>query len=271
MHAHRGNDRFVVPLADGSCVEAVWYPTGTLCLSSQVGCPLGCPYCASGAGGLLRNLSRDELQLQLELALARGCRPQRLTLSGVGEPLANFPVIAAFLREQTAAGLPVSLTTTGYALQRLSEALRLPHNGLMLSVHAGCAATHRRLVPHGPEWEALWQLLGACWPELSRRARRRVGINYLLLEGENDSRTELQGLAEKLQPLDGVTVHLLQFNPVPGVTYRSPAPGVFETWRSGLLAAGLHVRRANAWRRQADGGCGTLLARRGHAGAAVLP
>lgn len=271
MQASAGNDRFVVHLADGSCVEAVWYPTGTLCLSSQVGCPLGCPYCASGAGGLLRNLSLDELHLQLASCLERGYRPQRLTLSGVGEPLANFPVTAAFLREQIAAGLPVSLTTTGYALQRLTEALHLPHNGLMLSVHAGCAATHRRLVPRGPEWEALWQVLGACWPHLSRRARRRVGINYLLLEGVNDASDELHGLIARLRPLDGVTVHLLQFNPVPGVSYRSPEPGVFETWRAGLLAAGLHARRANAWRRQADGGCGTLLARRGHADAAVLP
>lgn len=265
------NDRFAVTLADGSRVEAVWYPSGTLCLSSQVGCPLACPFCASGAAGLLRNLTLDELRLQLAVCRARGHEPQRLTLSGVGEPLANFAVTAEFIREQGRDGLPVSLTTTAHRLDLLPAALQLPHNGLMLSVHAGCAATHRRLVPHGPDWEGLWRSLADAWPGLSRRGRRRIGINYLLLAGENDAETELEGLAARLQRFPELTVHLLCYNPVGSVAMQSPPEEEFLCWKKGLQQAGCNVRLANRWRRSADGGCGTLLARRGQGPKAVLP
>jgi len=265
------NDRFAVPLADGCQVEAVWYPSGTLCLSTQVGCPLACPFCASGRHGWLRNLSRDEFDLQLEMCRVHGHQPLRLTLSGVGEPLANFAVVAGFISQLAAAGLPVSLTTTACRLDLLPEALQLPHNGLMLSLHAGRAATHRRLVPRGPDWDGLWQTLAGSWPGLSRRARRRVGINVLLLAGINDTDAELQGLLAQLTPFPELTVHLLQLNPVPGAPFRSAGEERLLAWHRVLQAAGVNVRCANRWRRQADGGCGTLLARRGQPGNAVLP
>jgi adenine C2-methylase RlmN of 23S rRNA A2503 and tRNA A37 len=177
------NHLFAVPLADGTAVEAVFYPTGTLCLSTQVGCALGCPYCASGARGLTRNLTAEELWQQVAAARARG-----------------------------------------------------------------------------PDFEAFWDTLAAVWPRLSRARRRKVGVNLLLVDGINDSEAEVLALAGRLAPHPEVTVHLLVPNPVPGSPFRAlPAERVQRLWAV-LRARGVHARRANPWRRQQRGGCGTLVA-----------
>lgn len=263
------NLKFLVPLADGLAVEAVWYGSGTLCVSSQVGCALGCPFCASGFGGLRRSLSADELLGQLAAARRRGVEPQRVTVSGIGEPLHNPLAVAEFIEQCRRQGLPVSLTTTGSPLTALRDFLMLPHNGLMLSLHAGTAATHRRLVPRGPDLEALWMLLEEALPALPRRRRRKVGINYLLLAGCNDSPDELAALAESLRRLPELTLHLLTCNPVAGSAFASPPQAAVDAAHAFLVARGLHARRPNRWRTLSEGGCGTLLAR--SAEVAALP
>ena len=260
MQEASANHLFAVPLADGTAVEAVFYPTGTLCLSTQVGCALGCPYCASGARGLTRNLTAEELWQQVAAARARGWQPGRVTLSGIGEPLGNLTAVTAFLGTARAQGLAVSVTTTGQPLAALSRLLRLPHNGVMVSLHAGTAATHTRVVPRGPDFEAFWDTLAAVWPRLSRARRRKVGVNLLLVDGINDSEAEVLALAGRLAPHPEVTVHLLVPNPVPGSPFRAlPAERVQRLWAV-LRARGVHARRANPWRRQQRGGCGTLVA-----------
>lgn len=261
MCATEDNRRFLVPLNDGLQVEAVYYGSGTLCLSSQAGCVVGCPFCASGAKGLLRNLTLDELGLQLAFAQGMEIHPRSLTLSGIGEPLHNSSVTREFLLSSQARGLPVSLTTIGAPLQKLEEFLLLPHNGLMLSLHAGMASTHKRLIPRGPEFTDLFSLLESVWPRLSRRRRRKIGINYLLLQGENDSQEELAALQARLQSFPELTLHLLSCNSVSGSAYTSPPAYLQEYWYQTLLDAGLHVRRPNRWRQQSLGGCGTLVAR----------
>lgn len=255
------NQTFAVPLADAAAVEAVFYPTGTLCLSTQVGCAVGCLFCASGARGLHRNLTVEELWHQMEAARARGWQPGRITLSGIGEPLHNAAVTEAFLLQAHDRGIPVSVTTTGHPLPALRRLLNLPHNGVMLSLHAGTPATHARLVPRGPNFDALWDTLGEAWPGLSRARRRKVGINVLLLAEVNDNPEEIEALAERLATHPEVTVHLLVPNPVPGSPFQAPEEArVQEIWQM-LRARGLHARRANPWRRLRRGGCGTLVAR----------
>ena len=80
-----------IQLDDGKVVEAVFYGSGTLCLSTQVGCVVGCPFCASGAKGFFRHLTFDEMMTQIEVA-TNLCTPERITLSGIGEPLHNWDV-----------------------------------------------------------------------------------------------------------------------------------------------------------------------------------
>lgn len=253
------NVRMAVALDDGLSVETVYYGSGTLCLSTQAGCAVGCPFCASGRGGLRRSMERGELERQVACARARGWQPRRLTLSGIGEPLHNFPAVRAFVETSE---LPVSLTTCGGPLAHLEAALCLPHNGLMLSLHAAEATLHRQLLPGAPSLPTLLETLPRVLSGLPRRARRRFGINYLLLAGVNDRRPQLDALLGILAAMPETTLHLLVCNPVPGSSFRSPSPPAVDAIRAYLAARHRHVRRANPWRRRAEGGCGTLVAGR---------
>jgi 23S rRNA (adenine2503-C2)-methyltransferase len=262
MSAILPNTTFLVPLDNGLSVEAVYYGSGTLCLSSQAGCAVGCPFCASGSRGLLRNLSVAELWAQVEGARALGIEPKRLTLSGVGEPLHNFSAVQKFLEGCRSLNLPLSLTTTGSPATLFREMILLPHNGLMLSLHAGRTATHRRLIPRGAALVDLLSVLEETLPSLSRRRRRKLGINYLLLAGINDSPAEFAELLPLFQRFPELTLHLLTCNPVPESAFVSPGPTYVQELHDRLSARGVNVRRANAWRVQADGGCGTLFVRK---------
>lgn len=252
------NVKFSVPLEDGYSVEAVYYGSGTLCLSSQVGCAMACPFCLSGSKGLVRNLRLDELDLQVALAARKGYRFKRLTLSGIGEPLQNFETVRRFIEEKKKGTMPVSVTTTGRPLANLEKLLHAPHNGLMLSVHAGTGATHRRLVPRGADLDQLWHTVAAAWQVLPRSRQRKIGINYLLLAGVNDTDRELEALAGRLIRFRGMTVHLLALNESrPCGLAPADTDAVARAHRL-LRSRGINVRRANRWRRQPDGGCGTL-------------
>lgn len=250
------NIRLLIPLDDGLRIEAVYYGSGTLCLSTQAGCGVGCPFCASGQGGLRRNLTLAELFRQYQIACGRGLQPKRLTLSGIGEPLHNFPVVAEFLRHSP---LPVSLTTSGGPLESLATAFDLPHNGLMLSLHAGSEEVHRRLLPKVPGLELLAECVTRNLASLSRRARRRFGVNYLLLEGINDNQREFDGLLRLLEAWPDSTLHLLFCNPVAESPFASPSEEGFAAAYHYLAKRHPQVRRPNRWRRQAQGGCGTLV------------
>jgi 23S rRNA (adenine2503-C2)-methyltransferase len=255
------NHRFIVPMPGGLAVEAVYYDSGTLCVSCQAGCAVGCLFCASGSRGWLANLSAEGMLLQLTTARSLGCAPRRITVSGIGEPLRNYTEVERFMALCREAGLPVSLTTTGGPLDRLAEALVLEHNGLMLSVHAGTRATHRRLLPGAPDLDSLWEVIAGVWPHLSRRRRRKLGVNYLLLAGVNDSPEELEALVRRMEPFPEMTLHLLTLNAVAGSPFAAPAPEALLEIRDNLSTCLPNVRLANRWRRQVEGGCGTLFVR----------
>ena len=253
------NRKFLITLEGDLSVEAVWYASGTLCLSSQAGCALACPFCASGTLGLRRNLTAAELQQQLDTCRKAGIEPERLTLSGIGEPLQNLANVRDFIADCSRRKLPVSLTTTGAPLTLLTELLELPHNGLMFSLHAATEATYRRLIPKGPGAGLLQEKLLEAWPHLSGRKRRKLGVNCLLLEGVNDGPEEMAALGNWLRPFPEMTLHLLYCNPVAGSPYRSPATATVDRIQDELRRWGINVRRANRWRRQEEGGCGTLV------------
>ncbi len=199
--------------------------------------------------------------MQLEAALERGLKPARITVSGVGEPLHNPANVRQFMALCANRKLPVSLTTTGFPLEHLEEFLGHSHNGLMVSVHAGRRATHRRLIPRGPDLNQLWAVLDKVLTVIPRRRRRKVGINYLLLAGVNDSAEELEGLCDRLRPHPELTLHLLTCNPVPESPFSSPESPRVDAIHDFFSRQGVHVRRPNPWRIQQQGGCGTLLVR----------
>jgi len=205
--------RFGVRLRDGARVECVLYRGDTLCISTQVGCAVSCPFCASGAQGFGRSLGVAELVGQLDAVIARGHRVERVTLSGVGEPLHNWDAALELMRVCRTRRVAPSLTTSGGPLARLSQALQAPHNGLTISVHAGTEAVRTKLLPHAPTLEKLYGLLADQLPGLTRSRRRKTALAYLVLGGENDSDSEIDAFIERTLPLC-LPVHLFAYNPV---------------------------------------------------------
>lgn len=255
------NRRFRVELDDGGGVEAVHYRGDNLCISSQVGCAVGCPFCASGARGLGRHLSFDELWAQVTEARALGLVVSRVTVSGIGEPLHNARAVFPFLERCREERIAPSLTTSGGPIARLSELLLLPHNGVTLSVHAGREPTRARLVPHAPSLAQLVSCLGRDLPKLSRSRRKKIALAYLAIAGENDGDDELDAFIELAAPLS-LPVHLYAYNAVSTSDHRAVARARYEVMYSRLRAAGLTVRMSSKARIEANGGCGTLVAAR---------
>lgn len=253
------NHKYPVLLGDGSLIEAVYYGSGTLCISSQAGCALACPFCASGSRGLKRQLTVAEMQLQLQKLRQSGYTPRRVTISGIGEPLQNWENVRRFIIDCQEQGLKVSVTTTGVAIRHLEELIHLATNGVMISLHAAQAVLHRQLIPNGPNFAQLCAEIDRIYPLISRRQRRRIGINYLLFSGVNDRREDLLALLALLQRWRDFTLHLLSYNPVAGSSFHSD-PQQMVHWHDLLQEKGVSVRRPNRWR-NGDGGCGTLFLR----------
>jgi 23S rRNA (adenine2503-C2)-methyltransferase len=253
------NRRFRVALDDGASVEAVHYRGDSLCISSQVGCAVGCTFCASGAFGLARPLTAEELWQQLELVRARGLSVARVTVSGVGEPLHNQRAVAEFVLRCRRAQIAPSLTTSGGPIARLVEWFSLPHNGLTLSVHAGTERTRARLVPRGPSLAELCACLSAELPKQSRSRRKKLALAYLLVSEENDSDDELDAFVQAFAGF-GLSVHLYAFNPVPTNAHRGVSRARYEAVYERLRGHGLKVRMSSQARVEENGGCGTLVA-----------
>ncbi|MFV8755604.1 radical SAM protein [Nannocystaceae bacterium ST9] len=258
-----GNRRYVIGLAEGSAVEAVLYRGDSLCVSSQVGCAVGCPFCASGAKGFARNLSLAELEGQVEAVRARVGRGAlaRVTVSGVGEPLHNHRVVAQFARASRDRGVPVSITTSGGPLERLREWFDLPHNGISLSIHSGSEAVRAQTVPRGPALAPLFELLRERVATLSGTRRRKLALGYLLLDGLNDGQAEIAAFLARALPL-GIKVHLYRYNPVPTSAQARTDDARFQAVYEQMRQAGLDVRRSSQARIEPNGGCGTLVALR---------
>jgi 23S rRNA (adenine2503-C2)-methyltransferase len=260
-HASAWNLRFGVRLRDGARVECVLYRGDTLCVSTQVGCAVGCPFCASGAQGFGRNLEPAELVGQIDAVLALGHCVERVTLSGVGEPLHNWAAALELMHSCRGRRIAPSLTTSGGPLTRLSEALHAPHNGLTISVHAGTEPVRAKLVPHAPGLAALYELLRTQIPTFTRRRRRKTALAYLVLAGENDSDAEVDAFIERTLPL-GIPVHLYAYNPVATSAYARIEPGRYQAIYERMRGAGLVTRMSSQARVEANGGCGTLVALR---------
>jgi len=260
-HEGEQNRRFVVGLEDGASVEAVVYRDDSLCVSTQVGCAVRCPFCASGARGLGRNLTVAELVGQIELLAPLAPRLARVTFSGTGEPLHNADAVREAVLWCRAHALAPSLTTSGGPLARLREAFALPHNGLTVSVHAGTEPVRAKLVPHGPPLGALFATLAEAVAPLGTRRRKKTALAYLLVADENDAPAELEAFAARAAPL-GLAVHLYALNPVPTSAHTPSPREAHERAYARLRDAGLVVRMSSRARVEPNGGCGTLVALR---------
>ncbi|HEX3823265.1 MAG TPA: 23S rRNA (adenine(2503)-C(2))-methyltransferase RlmN [Mycobacteriales bacterium] len=253
-------------LHDGALVEGVVmrYPNRvTMCVSSQAGCGMACPFCATGQAGLTRNLSTAEIIDQI----VRGGRGEvdNIVFMGMGEPLANFAAVSRALRRITdpsPAGLGigqrhVTVSTVGLvpAIDRLiAEQLQVT---LAVSLHAPDDELRDTLVPINTRWK-VGEVLDAAW-RYADATGRRVSIEYALIRDINDQphRAKLLG-----QLLKGRLVHvnLIPLNPTPGSIWTASAPEREAEFVNLLRSAGVATTVRDTRGREIDGACGQLAA-----------
>ncbi len=269
--------KYLFRLADGRTVETVvmHYPQTprarrrtTICISSQVGCPIGCAFCATGRSGFDRNLTEAEIVDQF-LAAARELRPQQRAVTnvvfmGMGEPLNNYgPVLAAIRRwgrPDTLGFSPrrVTISTIGLVpfIERL-ESEGVPVN-LAISLHASDDELRSRLVPVNRKYPL--RAVVAAAQAHAVRTGRRTSYEYVLLGGVNDSDEQ----AVKLGALVGRRlshVNLIPMNPVDGSGFRPPPRERALAFQRVLQAAGIHATIRATRGLDIDAACGQLRAR----------
>jgi 23S rRNA (adenine2503-C2)-methyltransferase len=259
-----GSQRRVVALADGQLVESVHMPpsrTPALCVSTQVGCAVGCVFCMTGTTGLLRQLGSAEIVAQV--ALARQRRPvQRVVFMGMGEPAHNLDnVLDAIDLLGTAGNIGhKNLVFSTVGDPRVFEAL--PQGrvkpALALSLHSTRAELRARLLPRAPRMAP--EELADAGERYARASGYPIQYQWTLLEGINDTDEELEGLVRLLHGKYAI-LNLIPYNSVEGMPYRRP-----DAARATELARRLHQRGILTKLRQSagqdvDGGCGQLRAR----------
>lgn len=256
-----GSVRLLVALADGLTVESVLLPRGGLCVSTQVGCAVGCVFCMTGRDGLLRQLGSAEIAAQV--ALARRLRAvSKVVFMGMGEPAHNLEQVVEAIEFLAGAGgighknLVFSTVGDRRVFERLPHAAARP--ALALSLHTTDAALRARLLPRAPRIEPaeLVELADA----YARATGYPVQYQWTLLEGINDGDDEVEGIARLLAGRRAV-MNLIPYNSVPELPFRRPA------WeRAAAMARVLHRRGVLTKLRHSagqdvDGGCGQLRAR----------
>ena len=268
-----GTRKWVLRLADGNCIETVFIPEddrGTLCISSQVGCALDCSFCSTARQGFSRNLSTADILSQVWLAtrlLHEEHRPGRnisnVVLMGMGEPLLNFEnVVKAIdvLLDDFAYGLSkrrVTVSTAGVipAMDRLSERHDVQ---LAISLHAVRDELRDELVPINKKYP-LRELIAACHRFMANRSpRSRLTIEYVMLQGVNDSQQDARELIRLLKGLS-VLVNLIPFNPFEGSGYKTSSPAVVKRFQDVLMKAGITTVIRKTRGEDIDAACGQLV------------
>jgi 23S rRNA (adenine2503-C2)-methyltransferase len=260
-------------LADGEAIEVVamrYDERRTVCVSTQVGCAMGCAICATGRGGFTRDLSTGEIVAQvLHVAAAVRANGRRLThvvYMGMGEPLANYDAALGSIRilnDPHGFGLGArsfTVSTVGIVpgIERLTgENLQI---NLAVSLHAADDALRNRLLPINGTYP-VDQLLAACRAYVEK-TRRRITFEVALIDGVNDDVSHAERLAERMRGLR-CHVNLIPFNPVPGCTWkRSPEDRVNRFARV-LEGRGIPVTVRVRRGVEIQAGCGQLRTSRG--------
>ncbi len=266
--------KLLLELSDGHCIEcvAMAMPTCmTVCLSTQVGCALGCRFCSTGQSGFIRNLSGSEILRQLgtiahELEQTAGVRPARVVFMGMGEPLLNEEALnAGLLHLAKAARISwrkILVSTVGIpdALERLGASrMALP----AISLHAADQELRNFLMPGVRQWP-LQDLLHAL-ERYPLPGRERIVIEYIMLRAVNDDTEHADMLHALLRELR-VKINLIPCNPVPGSAFAPSTPQAIDAFAQRLRQHGRSVFVRRSLGSDILASCGQL---RGHIGSAM--
>ncbi|MGB2987635.1 MAG: 23S rRNA (adenine(2503)-C(2))-methyltransferase RlmN [Phycisphaerae bacterium] len=251
----------------GDASECVLIPDGqrrTACISTQVGCPVRCVFCASGLGGLERNLSAGQIveqAMRVRELCDESARLSNVVFMGLGEPLANYDATVEAVRTINAewgmgiGARKITVSTVGLPKQMRRLADENMQITLALSLHAPTDELRKRLIPWA-ESVNLKSLIEAA-NDYFDRTGREVTLEYILLGRINDSEGNARELADVAKRMRS-NVNLLPFNPVEGLPYRRPTDEAVGRFLSWLRARGVnaHLRRSRGL--DIDGACGQL-------------
>lgn len=260
-----GTKKFLFELADGNMVESVWmkYKHGnSVCISSQVGCRMGCAFCASTLDGLERSLLPSEMLDQI-YAITRLTRQRvsNVVVMGTGEPMDNYENVVKFIRLLSDEnGLNISqrnitVSTCGLVpkMRRLAdEGLQIT---LALSLHATTDEKRRKLMPIANKYQ-LDELMETC-AYYFQKTGRRITFEYSLVGGVNDTPEDAQELIKLVQPLN-CHVNLIPVNPIKERNFRSTAPREVLAFKNKLEKNRINVTIRREMGRDIDGACGQL-------------
>ena len=273
-----GTTKFLLRLADGKRIETVCIPenpTGggaaleadriTFCLSTQVGCAMGCAFCLTGKMGIDRNLTASEIVGQVRVLvreLKLGDQRFNIVLMGMGEPLHNYDETMKALRiladEHGMAVSPrrVTLSTVGVlpALERLATEPVMPN--LAISLHATTEEQRDRLVPINRKY-GVEELLAAC-RRFPLKRRERITFEYVMLKGVNDSEEDARRLVRLLVGIRG-KVNLLPLNEAAGVPFERPSDATVDRFARVLAQRGVTVSVRKSRGRDIRAACGQLI------------
>jgi len=261
-----GTVKYLLDLPDQEVVEAVFlpYPGRTsVCISSQVGCPMACSFCATGTEGLARNLTAGEIVdqvLQLQ-ALHPEQRITHVVLMGMGEPLLNYAAMLRAVRllnaEVGIAMRHLTVSTIGVVpnlLKLAEEDLQLT---LAVSLHAPNDALRSELVPLNDKYP-LARLLDAC-RTYAEKTKRRITFEYVLLAGVNDGEKEAHELGRLLKNLALVSVNTIPYNTTDvAARYRRPTPEAARRFREIVADYGVTITQRQERGHRIAAACGQL-------------
>jgi 23S rRNA (adenine2503-C2)-methyltransferase len=265
-----GTHKLVLRLSDQQSIECVLIQEDsrlTACVSTQVGCGMGCVFCASGLNGVVRNLTAGEILEQLvrlRNLLPSGDRLTHIVVMGMGEPLANLDNLVSALEVAGAKdGLNigarhVTISTVGLPakIRRLADLGKQYH--LAVSLHAPNDALRTRIVPTNDK-TGLDEILAAA-DYFFERTGRQLTFEYVLLSGLNDSPKEARELVRLLRGRHA-HVNLIPFNDVDGLPYRRPSPEALAAFSAELRHGGVSVKVRKRKGSAIDAACGQLRRR----------
>ena len=263
--ASDGTRKYLLGLPDGSKVEAVFmvYDYGnSLCISTQVGCSMGCRFCASTIGGKIRDLSAWEIYYEYMACVQDAGQPvNHIVLMGMGEPFDNYEEVCGFLRlihDEEGIGLSyrnITLSTCGLVPKIKQFGSEFPQVNLAISLHASSQEEREALMPVARAY-SLDELIAAC-REHADRTGRRITFEYTLIEGRNDGEENADRLAKLLS---GMLCHvnLIPLNPVDGTGLSGSSRKAAERFRARLEAKGIPATVRRELGRDIDAACGQL-------------
>ena len=263
-----GTEKLLLQWTDGNRVECVLLRDDrnhrTACISTQVGCAMGCSFCASGMDGFVRNLSRNEILeqiLRLNQRLAQNERLTHLVIMGTGEPLLNYDSLISALEDAVASdGLDLSarritISTVGIpkGIEKLAGCGH-PYK-LAVSLHAPDDSLRTEIVPRNKVAGIAEIMKSADY--YFQKTGRRVTFEYVLLQNVNDQPQHARKLAALLRGKTAI-VNLIPFNPIPELPYKTPSTTAVKQFDSILQNAGIQVKIRFRKGDRIDAACGQL-------------